>query len=49
MTDSANALFRNNPNGEPMALADSDYDSILGAVMKTARQPSPEERTALFT
>ena len=40
---------RHRGSGEPLALADSDYDSILGAVMEMARQPSPEERTALFT
>jgi hypothetical protein len=37
MTDSAKALTHQPLNSEPAALADSDYDSILGAVMETAR------------
>jgi hypothetical protein len=36
MPDSANALTSGPATGEP-ALADSDYDSILAAVMETAR------------
>src|SRR5262245_59904960 len=37
MTESAKALSREPLNSEPTALADSDYDSILAAVMETAR------------
>ncbi len=37
MTDSAKALTHQPLNSEPAALADSDYDSILSAVMETAR------------
>jgi hypothetical protein len=37
MTDSAKALAHQPLNSEPAALADSDYDSILSAVMETAR------------
>ncbi len=37
MTDSAKALTHQPLNSEPAPLADSDYDSILSAVMETAR------------
>lgn len=37
MTDSAKALTHQPLNSEPAALANSDYDSILSAVMETAR------------
>lgn len=37
MTDSAKAVTHKPLNSEPASLADSDYDSILRAVMETAR------------
>ena len=37
MTDSAKAVTHEPLNSEPNSLADSDYDSILRAVMETAR------------
>jgi hypothetical protein len=37
MTDSAKALTHQPFNSEPALLADSDYDSILSAVMETGR------------